>query len=398
MTRSLSFAGMPWWLIAIAMALVFTAQAAQQAMAAEQPDAEQKQEELEDIRERISELQEALARDLGQRDELTGELRSAERSLAEAASALREANIELRATEGRLQKLEAEQRARRAALAAERDSLAAQIRAAYIAGREEKMKLLLNQQDPSRFGRVLTYYDYLNRARAERIGRVQAQLARLVELASDIGRERDRLEKVRGERQALLARLEQTRDQRATVLAKLESRIRHRNTELEQLEADEKALAELVQSLQDVFADIPSQLGQRPPFTEQRGMLPWPSKGKVVANYGEQRADGRLRWNGVMIAAESGTPVRAISYGRIAYADWLPHYGLLLVIEHGDGYMSLYGHNQMLYKEVGDWVEAGEIIAAIGDSGGQQRAALYFEIRNGRKVENPQRWLQGKGP
>ncbi|MDX1443972.1 MAG: peptidoglycan DD-metalloendopeptidase family protein [Gammaproteobacteria bacterium] len=362
------------------------------------PDPEAKQEELEEIRERISEVQQAQARDLGKRDELTGKLRSAEQDLAEAANALRETNINLRATEERLRELEAEQRARRAALTAERDELAAQIRAAYIAGREEKMKLLLNQQDPSRFGRVLTYYDYLNRARAARIDRVKTQLARLVELAADISSERERLESQRKQRQQLLARLEDTRDARAGVLAKLESAIRDRNAQLRQLQEDEAALANLVQSLLDVFADIPSQLDNRAPFKQQRGSLPWPSSGRVVANFGERRADGRMRWNGVMIAAEPGTPVRAVSHGRVAYADWLPHYGLLLVVEHGDGYMSLYGHNQMLYKEVGDWVEPGEIIAAIGNSGGQQRAALYFEIRNGRDVEDPRRWLGRSGP
>ena len=362
------------------------------------PDPEDKREELEELRERIQEVQQAQARDLGKRDELTGKLRSAERSLADAASQLRETNINLRATEERLSQLEAEQRARRAALAAERDSLAAQIRAAYIAGREEKMKLLLNQQDPARFGRVLTYYDYLNRARAERIDRVKTQLVRLVELATDIRAERERLESQRQRRQELLAELEATRDERAGVLARLESAIRDRNAQLRQLQADEKALADLVQSLLDVFADIPSQLDNREPFRQMRGKLPWPSSGRVVANFGERRADGRMRWNGVMIAADSGTPVRAVSHGRVAYADWLPHYGLMLVVEHGDGYMSLYGHNQMLYKEVGDWVEPGEIIAAIGDSGGQQRAALYFEIRHGRDVQDPRRWLGGNGP
>src|SRR5690606_39831217 len=121
-----------------------------------------------------------------------------------------------------------------------------------------------------------------------------------------------------------------------------------------------------------------------------------PSGGKVVAKYGESRADGRMRWNGLMIAAAPGTPVRAISYGRVAYADWLPHYGLLLIIEHGDEFLSLYGHNQTLYKEVGDWVETGEIVAAMGDSGGQQKAALYFEIRHKKDVQDPRRWFAAK--
>lgn len=357
-------------------------------------DAEQKKEELEALRARIQRVQRDLARDLGQRDELTAELRRTEEELARTATALREANLSLQFKQDRLQALEAEQRARKAGLAAERDALAGQVRAAYMAGREEKMKLLLNQQDPVSFGRVLTYYDYLNRARTARIERVNRQLARLRELEGEIAQELADLNRVRAERERILASLESTRDQRAGLLAQVDARIRDRNSELRQLQRDEQALSELVKSLMDVFADIPAQLSDRASFRDLRGKLEWPSNGQVVASFGAPRADGRMRWNGMMIANPPGTPVRAVSYGRIAFADWMPHYGLLVVIEHGDGYMSLYGHNQAVYKEVGDWVEAGEIIAATGDSGGQQRSALYFEIRKGRDVVDPRQWLR----
>lgn len=363
------------------------------ASAAATPDARQTQEELDALRAEIRRVQRDLARDIGQRDRITRELRDTERELGRAANALREVNITLQFKQENLDKLEAEQRARRAALNAERKALGGQVRAAYIAGREEKMKLLLNQQDPATFGRVLTYYDYLNRARADRIEHVNEQLARLDVLEKEISTEVAALDVARDERRSILAELERTRDQRAKLLARLESEIRDRNTELRRLQADERALSELLQSLLDVFADIPSQLANRARFDELRGRLPWPSAGHVVANFGESRIDGRMRWNGLMISGEPGTPVRAVSHGRVAYADWLPHYGLLMVLEHGDGYLSLYGHNQALYKEVGDWVEAGEIVAAIGDSGGQQRAALYFEIRHGKRVEDPRRWL-----
>ncbi|HEX7047125.1 MAG TPA: peptidoglycan DD-metalloendopeptidase family protein [Gammaproteobacteria bacterium] len=357
-------------------------------------DSAQKQEELEELREDIQELQQQIAEDIGQRDELTTDLRKTERELGDAANALREVNITLDFKQQHLDKLKAEERARKAALAAERDALAGQVRAAYMAGREEKMKLLLNQQDPATFGRVLAYYDYFNRARVGRIDRVNEQLARLAELANEIDQEIAALDTAREERASILAGLEKTRDERAKLLAKLEVRIRDRNADLEQLRADERVLSELVASLLDVFADIPSQLANRAAFSELRGKLPWPATGSVVAQFGDERIGGRMQWNGMMIASEPGTPVRSVSHGRVAYADWLPHYGLLMVIEHGDGYLSLYGHNQALYKEVGDWVEAGEIIAAIGDSGGQQRAALYFEIRHGNEIENPRRWLQ----
>ncbi|MDX1455311.1 MAG: peptidoglycan DD-metalloendopeptidase family protein [Gammaproteobacteria bacterium] len=364
--------------------------------AGEEPDTREKQAELEALRAEIQAVQQQLARDLGQRDQLTGELRMAERELAAAASALREVNIQIDFKQDRLSELEAEQRARRARLGSEREALATQVRAAYLAGREEKMKLLLNQQDPATFGRVLVYYDYLNRERTERIETVLEQLTRLVELESEIAAEVADLARVREQRAELLQRLEASRDQRATVLASLEQSIRTRNAELDALQRDEKALADLVASLLDVFADIPDRLSDQVAFNSLRGKLSWPADGRLVARFGQPRAEGRMRWNGMMIAAEPGTPVRAVSHGRVAYADWLPHYGLLLILEHGDGYLSLYGHNQTLYKEVGDWVVPGEIVAAMGDSGGQQRAALYFEIRHNKDVQDPARWLSSR--
>lgn len=364
-------------------------------VAAEQsaPDAREKQEELEKLRSEIQRVQRELARDMGQRDKLTGELRETERELGRAANTLRDVNITLQYKQEHLQKLEAEERAQRAGLKAERAALAGQVQAAYIAGREEKMKLLLNQQDPATFGRMLVYYDILNRERTARIERVNTRLHRLAELETEISEEVAALDVARAERRRILAGLEQTRDQRAGLLARLDTEIRSQNAELRRLQADERALADLVESLLDVFADIPAGLADRTPFDQLRGKLPWPSTGSVVARFGEARADGRMRWQGMMVAADPGTPVRAVSHGRVAYADWLPHYGLLLVLEHGDGYLSLYGHNQALYKEVGDWVQPGEIVAAIGDSGGQNRAALYFEIRHGKRIEDPRKWL-----
>lgn len=366
------------------------------ASAQDDTEARSKQEELEALRAKIQQVQRALAQDVGKRDALTAELRNTERELGRAANALREVNIDLQFKQENLQKLEGEQRARRAALAAERTALSGQVRAAYIAGREEKMKMLLNQQDPAALGRVLVYYDFLNKARTARIERVNAQIVRLIELKKQIATEVASLDKTRAERSRLLDSLEQARDQRAGLLAQLETRIRDRNSELRRLQADERALSELVQSLLDVFADLPPDVANHQSFDTLRGKLPWPSAGNVVAHFGDTRADGRMRWQGMMIAAKPGTPVRAISHGRVAYADWLPHYGLLLVLEHGDGYLTLYGHNQALYKEVGDWVEPGEIIAAVGDTGGQEKSALYFEIRHGKRIEDPKRWLMAE--
>ncbi|MCG8434356.1 MAG: peptidoglycan DD-metalloendopeptidase family protein [Gammaproteobacteria bacterium] len=356
-------------------------------------EAEKKQAELEQLRERIQSVRTQLYGDIGKRDEVTQQLRATEREAGKIAAELRELDIDIDYKQLNLESLRREQGQTETELAKHSGVLARQVRSAYATGRQERIKLLLNQEDPAVFGRVVTYYDYLNRARAVRIETVKNHLTRLAELEALIDKELTELADLRNQRQSTLIRLERSRDERAGVLASLEASIRNRNIELERLRADEQSLAELIGTLQEVFADIPAQLDDLSAFSDLRGSLPWPSDGRIVNNFGEPRVqEGQLRWQGVMIAAEPGSAVRAISRGRVAYADWLPHYGLLMVIEHGDGYMSLYGHNQSLYKELGDWVEAGEVIASIGDSGGQTRTALYFEIRHGRVPLDPRRW------
>ena len=141
-----------------------------------------------------------------------------------------------------------------------------------------------------------------------------------------------------------------------------------------------------------MFIDAPDG-GPSKPFAQMRGRLPWPVRGRVLHRYGEQRPGGRLLWEGMLIESAAGGEVKSVAAGRVAFADWLPHYGLLVILEHGDGYLSLYGHNQTLYKQLGEWVQRGERIAASGDSGGQQRAALYFEVRKGKEPQDPRKWL-----
>ena len=146
----------------------------------------------------------------------------------------------------------------------------------------------------------------------------------------------------------------------------------------------------------DQQLDLPTEQGERKAFAGLRGKLKWPSRGRLANRYGSRRKEGKLKWQGVMIKAPEGTEVTAISHGRIAFSDWLRGFGLLTIIDHGDGYMSLYGGNQSLYKEVGDWVEAGDVIASVGNSGGHRETALYFEIRHNGKPTNPLKWCRNK--
>ncbi len=356
-------------------------------------EAERHQKNLENLRDRIKAVQNQLIGEVNRKDELTLQLRDTERELGSTAAALRETDINIKYGNLNLEDLREKRSESERKLTGETGALIRQVRSAYIVGRQERVKLLLNQEDPALVGRMLAYYDYLNRARVERITFVKTELDKIASLSAEIGSELTRLQALRNERLDILTQLERHRDERARVLARLESTIRTRGTELERLRSDEKALANLVAQLQEVFADIPDVLDKPVNFRAQRGKLVWPADGRIMSNFGDSRAEGRMRWQGVMIAAKPGSEVRAISHGRVAYADWLPHYGLVMVIEHGDGFMSLYGHNQSLYKEAGDWVDSGDVVASIGATGGaQQSAALYFEIRQGRTPLDPRRW------
>lgn len=363
---------------------------------AAEEDVAAKKERLEELRDRIADVRERLRDQTARRREVTDALREVETRIGEIGAELRRTEQQIAGQEHRLEQLQSERAERRRELDRQKDNLSEQIRSAYRAGREERLKLLLNQEDPATLGRMLAYYDYLNRARTERIREVNHQIDELARVEREIRTTLESLEDLRRKRQQRLDGLAATRAEREAVLDRIEQSIRQTGSRLEEMKSDEQALAHLVRSLQRALSDIPADLGSKARFAEMKGQLPWPSTGSLMNAYGGPRAGGRLQWRGIRIAAEPGTAVRAVSHGRVAYADWLPRFGLLLVIEHSDGFMSLYGHNRSLFKEVGDWVEPGEIIASVGDSGGQQRSALYFEIRKGREPVDPVAWLRNR--
>lgn len=348
-----------------------------------QEEATEKAAELERLRERIGALRESLERDLSRQDRARDELRRVEQSVAEQAAGLRALDKRIVAGERRLVALRAERVDHEHRIAGEREALAGQLRAAYALGRQERVKLLLNQEDPAAVGRVLVYYDHFNRARLARIERIAGLMESLSDVVANISAETETLGAERDRSRALLASLERTREQRSTVVTRIENEIRAGGDRLERLEADEKRLVRLLESLADLLADVPAELGAGEPFERLRGRLDWPVTGATVA----------ARARGMLFAAPAGREVKAVGYGRVAWAGWMPHYGNLMVVEHDDGYYSLYGHNQALLRAVGEWVHAGDVIALVGDSGGQGQTGLYFELRKGRTPVDARRWL-----
>lgn len=350
--------------------------------------------ELDSLKSRIAGLEAEMRRETERRDRRSAELRSAEEAAAAAVARLEETRRELAAGRGRLARLEARRTELSRALAKDADALAAELRAAWMAGREPRLKLVLSQDDPARLGRMLAWYGYLARDRSARMAGLEERLAGLADVERSLASANQALAALEKRRTAEASGLEAARQERSQAVAALESRLSDRGKEVERLRAEAAALEKLVAELQSAIADLPVPGGA---FGKQRGRLQWPASGALVRDFGDRRAGG-LRANGVLLAIPRGTEVRAVWQGRVAYADWLPGLGLLLILDHGDGYLSLYGHNEVLFGEVGEWVQAGEVIARAGDSGGRDEAALYFEIRQGGAPQDPKGWFASRLP
>ncbi len=357
------------------------------------PASAQREEEvdLERLQEKIQELERTVSTDIAKRDKAVGELREAEIEVASVTAKIRQIESDRRSGEKRLSALNREREDEELQIARQRDVLAGQIRAAYINGREERLKLLLNQQDPATLGRLMVYYGYLSRSRAESIQIVRGHVGRLIALAEATVEESNRLKELAQSSRQRLGELQKARSRRSELIATLDKKIRNRSDEINRLQEEERTLTALIDDLRRVLKEFPVDANE--PFERLRGKLAWPVKGSLLKDFGQPRAEGRLKWNGVLVASPRGAPVRALYHGRVAFADWLPGMGLLLVIEHGNGFMSLYGHNETLLKAVGDWVAPGDVIASVGDSGGRPEPALYFEIRRGKQHLNPHRWI-----
>lgn len=358
---------------------------------------EQRARQLEQLRQHITTLQARIRQTRGQQSRLGRELEQSEQQIGRLARRLRVLGGRLARKNRRLEELRRQEGEQQEALERERELLAKQVRAAYVMGRQEQLKILLNQQDPAVVSRMLAYYDYLNRERARRMRVIRERLRELAATRAQIREEQRRLARLRDEQARQKLALEQQQKKRHGVLQALAREIRSQDERLARLRKNEKQLRELLRGLREALADIPAGAGQQQPFAGTRGRLPWPVRGVIRHAFGESKI-GKLRWDGVMIAAPEGREVRAVHAGRVAFADWLRGFGLLLIIDHGDGYMTLYGHNQSLFKEAGDWVEAGEPVAAVGSTGGRKEAGVYFAIRHGGKAVNPARWCRrGKG-
>jgi septal ring factor EnvC (AmiA/AmiB activator) len=348
---------------------------------------------LDLLRKQIDDLKSVLHGAEKRGELLERELKETEQEIGGLARRLRVLAGSLQRQRARLQTLRKQQTRRRHALAGERQALARQVRSAYAMGRQERLKILLNQQDPAMVSRVMVYYDYFNRARTRRMEKIARALEKLQQTETEISAEEERLLALQQQELEQQNRLEQNRQVRKEVLTALNADIRSKGTELKNLQLNEKELQALLGRLEKELADILSGQPLRKAFPALKGKMKWPAKGRLAARFGTERSGG-LRWDGVLISAPEGREVRAVHHGRVAFADWLRGFGLLVIIDHGNGYMTLYGHNQTLFKETGEWVEAGEPIALVGSSGGRLNSGVYFGIRHKGRPVNPRKWCR----
>ncbi|MCC7462677.1 MAG: peptidoglycan DD-metalloendopeptidase family protein [Gammaproteobacteria bacterium] len=355
----------------------------------------QTEAELQAVRARIEAVTRRISQDAAQRDRLTRELKSSELALADARAELARLQDALAASRAHRAAVQRERGSEQRRLEAQRSELAAQLRAAYAIGRAEPLRLLLDQRDLAQAQRLFAYYGYFSRARAGQIAAIRARVARIDALDAELAAEETRLGQLQASREAALQQLASRHSARKRVLAGLNAESRTRSQSLARLKAQQADLEKLLRELARSIRSVPPAAATA--FDRLRGRLDWPVQGRLEAVYGDVRAGG-VRWEGILVATQPEAPVRAVAAGRVVYADWLPGLGLLSIVDHGSGYLSLYGYNARLEQSVGALVDAGEVIAAAGDTGGRPQPELYFEIRRSGKPVDPRPWFRTRRP
>ena len=352
-------------------------------------DVRQHQEQRERLRKQIQALQADISRVQGQKDSLTAELADREREMSLLHRKLRDLGRQLQQLQDQLLQAQSRRRQLGEAMRRDADRLARLLRSAYVAGRQERLKLFLNQQDPAALNRMLAYHDYISRARAGQLRKLRADAEELRQLTERIVGQQQALQQARLRQQEQTRQLEARQQERRRLLAQIEKSLSEKGRKLARWQEDERRLGQLLEQIESALEnlDFPEQKG----FRESRGSLSWPLRGRLLKRFGAEKI-GNLRWDGVIIDAKAGDSVRAVHAGRVAWADWLRGYGLLMIVEHGDGFMTLYGNNQSLFKETGDWVETGEVIAQAGDGRMGGSPGIYFGIRHKGRALDPVRW------
>jgi septal ring factor EnvC (AmiA/AmiB activator) len=361
-------------------------------------------EKLEALRSKIEGLRAKIAESEETRTEARDQLRDSERAISEANRALRVLAARRAAAEEELKSLSKRTQALESEIASRRQTLERLLTLRYINGEQSGMKLLLSGEEPGRIARELHYYGYVSRAQTEFIGELRASLAKLKELEAGTRGRNAELAAIESARRAERAGLVRQQAEHRKVLSRVSTQLREQRRKVQQLERDESRLSRLVEELRKLLASAPPGLrndkipepGGDKAFSGLKRGLRLPIKGELANRFGAQRSDGGPSWKGLFIRSPAGQEVRAVAPGRVVFADWLRGFGNLLIIDHGKSYLTIYGNNESVLKQVGDTVGTGDAVATVGASGGNMESGLYFEIRHEGIAFDPMRWVSLK--
>lgn len=356
--------------------------------------------ELEALRDQIQKIKRDITKSKGESDELRKQLEKSEAEVEKAIKESKELDEKIRKQNEALKSLKKQQQENSETLDQHKAFLMEQIRNAYIHQNQNMLKLVLNQQDPAKFSRNMIYHRYFTEARSQKITQVSQQIRQMQKLQQVVALETEQLHVMQVSQKEHLKKLQQKKQDRKQIIARLDKQVSTKSAKLDRMQKDAEALSKLIKALNKESEKLArleklKKLNRIPSFARLKGKLHWPASGGIIHRYGTSRNNSSLKWKGVLINAPLGSNVRSISDGRVIFSDWFQNLGRLIIVDHGGGYMSLYGHNNELIRSVGDKVKTGEVIARVGDSGGRRNSGLYFEVRRKGAPVNPATWCKG---
>ena len=362
------------------------------------------QEELDNLRKHISVLQKELEKTSESQSEATDELRESERAISNSKRKLAELSLQHRAADQTLEKLRQQAQQLEKNIQNQQAMLSKLLYQQYVGGKQEYFKLLLNNHDPDQTAREMRYYEYIARSRSAWLNMLRVNLAQLNEVVQQTQQKSEEITALQAEENAQQKILEKDKLARQQVISQFAQQLKQQRHEIGRLQRDENRLSQLIAKLskmltrqkdKEVFNNdkLPDNRFDGKPFEQLKGKLTLPVMGEVINKFGSARPDSTVLWRGLMLRAANGQPVKSVAAGRVVFADWLRGFGNLLIIDHGKGYMSLYGNNETLYKQVGDILRGGDTVAAVGNSGGNEDSGVYFELRHRGEPIDPLKWI-----
>lgn len=376
-----------------------------------------RQEELEQLRERIRSMQQALEKTTESKSEAADSLRESELAISNSNRALADLSDQKHASNLELQQLDDQSAQIGKDMEGQQALLGKLMYQQYVGGQHEYLRLLFNGRDPNQIARDLRYYEYIARDRAAWLDKLRANLAQLANVTERTRDKRAQIVALQQEEQAQKAKLEKDKSARQKTLIDIAQQLKQQRREIQRMQQNENRLSKLMEQLAKLRAKprskerapvvanqtpvarnekLPDSRHDGSTFAQLRGKLALPVKGAISNQFGATRPDSTMQWKGLFLRAAAGQPVKSVAAGQVVYADWLRGFGNLLIVDHGDGYMSLYGNNETLYKQVGDELRGGDTVAAVGNSGGNETSGLYFELRHEGKPFDPMKWVSGK--